>query len=270
MKLKLALILFLTGLTAYAGNITDSLSYAFGNQLTLMAFAGQTAELINNEKDCEEFIRGLEEDFPESKMQNDSSYIISYALGGMQGVFFYDGISHKPDDRKPPIDCIIQGLREVGSLNLRADTIEISRYLRQFPDSLDPVTLPEEERCRFFRAYGVMKGLQPGLQEYVESYKPDRGFKANQIAYAKGFADVLETSLSVPKNAYEMGKMIVRSLSFQTQGVPSLDKTDFLYGAKAALGLSDELMPREDCERIIMKYYSGKFDGAVEELTGEE
>lgn len=264
------LLIFAT-LTAKAGAVTDSLSYALGNQLTLLSLAGQTVELFKDKHDCEEFIRGIEENIPDNKMLNDSSYIISYALGGMQGVFFFNSIDHTPVERRPPLECIVEGLRRVEFLDLPGDTIEINRYMKQLPDSLDPITLPEADRCQFFRAYGVMKGLQPGLQEYIESYKPGRGFVANQVAYANGFADVLEQSSLTPKNSYDMGRAIARSFLIENQGISDINWPDFINGAKAALMIADELIPRERCEQIIMDYYSEKFSGAeVQEIEVED
>lgn len=245
-------IVFAAGII-FAAEPVDSTSYAYGHQSTLFIMAGEN-NLMRSHEDFEDYIRGLQENYRDPSQMNDSSYMISYMLGGMEAVFITDGTQRKKKEDRPPFHCIIAGLRKVGngSITLPADTIAamgiINRYSEN--DSL-PSDVPEESECEFFTAYGIMKAYQPGLQSYIEGLMPVTKVKEDRAAFATGMADVLEASAEMPETAYDIGRSMALSVSLAFIEGNRHDFPSFLAGAKAALGLGEQLIPREDVQRII-------------------
>lgn len=78
-------IAFVAGVV-FAAEPVDSTSYAYGHQSTLFIMAGEN-DLMRSHDDFEDYIRGLQENYRDPSQMNDSSYMISYMLGGMEAFF---------------------------------------------------------------------------------------------------------------------------------------------------------------------------------------
>lgn len=254
---------FLIGINAlYASEAIDSVSYAYGHQFTLATMAGKN-DLMESKEDFENYIRGLEENSRQISQMNDSSYMMSYMLGGMEGVFITDGIHHKKKEDLPPFPCIIAGLRKVGNgeVSLPADTVAAMDLINRYGNKeMRPSDLDDDTECRFFTAYGVMKAYQPGLQKYIDGIRPGTKCVENRQAYATGMADVLETCTEVPKTAYDIGKSMSLSINLGAMQDDSLEFASFIAGAKAALGLGEQVISRDEVEKIIDLRYMQECD----------
>lgn len=257
-KLGLIVLILLFGFKAMqAAEAIDSMSYAFGHQNTLGLMAGKN-DLMVSEQDFQDYIRGLEENFRSLTQLSDSSYMLSYMLGGMEAVFITDAASHSQKANQPPFDCIIAGLRKVGNgeISLPADTIEAMKIINS-PEYQqgNPSEADRDSACRFFTAYGIMKAYQPGLQQYIDGLSPGTACVENRQAFANGMADIIEAATVPPKSAYEVGRLMALSFNLGSPGSESLDFGSFLAGAKAALGLGKQIIPRDRIEQIIdLKY----------------
>lgn len=241
----------------------DTLSYALGHQTTLGLLAGNNP-LMTDMADAVNYIRGLKESLPSTTAPKDSTFLVNYSIGGMEGIFLSDGFVHKKKEERPRVDCIIQGLRLVadGKLTLPRDTIDAMAIIDSYPDSLNPTQLPEEEKCRFFTAYGIMKGLQPGLQAYIDALGKTE-IKANQQYFALGMADAL-SFMTEPESAYEMGKMVGHSFlmnyTLYDNVMSNVDPSGFLEGARAALGLAETTIDRDELENYLDNFYGKQFE----------
>ena len=270
MKKQLITTFTLT-MSAVVGNVMaaeniDSLSYAYGYQCTLATMAGEN-ELMQSEQDFRDFIRGLEENIGCMTQMNDSSYMVSYSLGAMEAIFMTDGMNNKKNEDLPPFSCIISGLRKVGdgNISLPTDTIAAMDFINQHnKDGERASDLDEDIRCRFFTSYGIMKAYQPGLQEYINGLKPGTHYKENRQAFATGMADILEAYTELPESAYDMGRYI--SLSMRVNAVENfpVDCISFVAGAKASLGLGEQIIPRDEVEEI----FNRQFEHQVDETGG--
>lgn len=268
MKLITTLILtFFAGSgIAVASEKLDTLSYAYGHQYTLATMAEKN-DLLQSEQDFRNYIRGLEENIRNLAQMNDSSYMMSYSLGAMEAIFMMDGIHHKKKEDLPPFPCIIAGLREVGNekITLPADTIAAMDFINQYSkDGKQTSELDKEIECKFFTAYGVMKAYQPGLQKYINEIKPGTICKENRKAYATGMADVLEAYSETPKTAYDMGRSIALSMSLTSIERTPIDYSSFIAGAKASLGLGEQIIPRDEVEEI----FNNQFEQQIEATKG--
>lgn len=259
--MTLLLTLFIGVSSAIASERIDSLSYALGHQYTLGTMAGKN-DLMQNEDDFKDYIRGLEENYHNSPLMNDSSYMMSYCLGAMEAVFLTDGM-HGKKEELPPFTCIIAGLRKVGTgeISLPTDTVAaksvINRYSRE---GMKPEDLDADTSCKFFEAYGTMKAYQPGLQEYINGLLPGTGCVADRKAFATGMADILETYTDPPKSAYDLGRMFAFSLIIEAMEKDSPDMVSLVAGAKAALGLGKEFIPRDKVEEILNLRYAREYE----------
>lgn len=237
----------------------DSVSYALGD--VMIRSIKESPESIYSENgfsetELAEFIRGFEENLPFMKYTQDSIKNISFSLGAMQGVFFIDG-THSQEERIP-YDCIYDGLMKIVNhqLTLPQDTISIMEYMKSLPDDTDPLELPEEEKCKFFTGYGVIKGFQPGLQEYI--YEMTKKSKdeapADYESYAAGFAMMMKNMSLTPMgeselSAYEMGadnslSIIMQPLLFH------FVEADFIDGCYAGAGFNERKITVEESDRI--------------------
>jgi len=256
---KLIIILSLI-LPICANAQIDSLSYAVGYQ-TILGFLAGDMKFINSEDDIRDLYRGIEENKPTIEEISDSAYYYNYAVGFLQGVFLSNSFEHTLEDEQPPIKCIIQGLRMVADnkLNLPQDTIDAKTYISSFPDSIDPVKLAADERCKFFTAYGVLKGMPPKLKQFLDEDGLSH-IRPDYQHFAQGFADMLERWV-IPKTAYDYGKLIGLSLrNFQMEKLPVSKKADvmsddFMAGIRAALQFEDAQLSRDDIEAIMEQYY---------------
>lgn len=252
----IALVSSLVAVTA--AEKIDTMSYVLGHQYSLGLMAGKN-DLMQNRTDFKEYIRGLEENLVNLSQMNDSSYMMSYYLGAMEAVFKIDGMIRKTDKDMPPIPCIVAGLRKVGdgNISLPADTVAamalINRYSREGGD------LDDETTCRFYTAYGVMKAYQPGVQEYLNGLKPGTACRVNRQALATGMADVLESADETPETAYDLGRLIARSVFINTMD-DVIDTASFIAGAKAALQLGKQILPRDEVEAIMERQFQADFD----------
>lgn len=248
--------------TAQANKFTgieplDSASYAIGYQYTASLLMEDTG-LMRNKNDYEEYIHGLEDNILDYALCADSSYVMSYSVGGMLGVFMTDGHSNKDD--LALFRYVIEGLRKAseGRLVLPADTIEamavLERHGRKDKNFSD---IDEKVKREFFTAYGIMKAFQPGIQEYINELKPGTSVILNRQAYAKGMSNVLEAYINgEPKSAYELGKTISFSAKTILMGHKDLTTQSFhsfLAGAKAALDLGEQLIAKNVLEEMIKK-----------------
>ncbi len=236
----------------------DTISYLVGYASTLTLLADDS-RFAQTEDGIKEIYRGIEENIPKPELGNDSTYIVNYAMGSIQGVFFTDGLEHASEDKIPPVDCIIAGMEKVADnqIILPQDTIDAKKIITSCPDSITPVQLPSDERCNFFTAYGVLKSFPNGLDQLMEEYGIEN-IEPNYQYYAKGFSDVLWMYMNAsPQNAYDFGKMMAWELCNSITGDLPEGKTwdvlspDFLSGVRAALGLEEPKFSNEEMENII-------------------
>ena len=260
--ITLLLTLFIGVSSAVASEKIDSLSYALGHQYTLGTLAGKN-DLMQSEADFQDYIRGLEDNSRNLTQMNDSSYMMSYCLGAMEAIFITDGMYRKKKEEQPPFSCIIAGLRKVGTgkISLPADTVAAMSVINTYSrEGMKPEDLDADTCCMFFEAYGTMKAYQPGLQEYIYGLNPGTSCVADRKAFATGMADVLETYAEAPESAYDLGRMFAFSLKIGTMEKESLDMTSFVLGAKAALGLGKEFIPRDKVEEILNLQYAQEYE----------
>ena len=239
----------------------DSASYAYGDKIVRSIIESPDSVFPGfeyNKKNLAEIIRGIQENLDFMKYSQDSIKSISFGLGGMQGVFMSDGFQFKMDII--PFDCILEGLmKDINhELTLPQDTIIINEYMKSLPADMKPENMPNEDRCRFFTNYGMMKGLQPGLQGYIHETtgKSEDEAPADYEAYAAGIAMMVKLMMLDAKNdssPYGFGmvlssSLIMKPLTFQ------FTETDFLNGCRAAAGLKERKITVEESDRIISKF----------------
>lgn len=270
MKLITTIILALFADTGFAvaSERIDSLSYAYGHQYTLATMAGKN-DMMQTEEDFRDFIRGLEDNIGNLRQMADSSYMVSYCIGAMEAVFMTDGMHNKKKEDLPPFNCIISGLRKVGEgkINLPADTIAARYFLNRHGDDDKKALYPDKEtECEFFTSYGIMKGFQPGLQQYIDGLNPGTRCVENRQAFATGIADILEAYAIPPATAYDQGRMIALSVNLTSIEQDPIDTASFVAGAKASLGLGTQIIPRYEVEEILNLQFGqqAKAAGAVD------
>lgn len=245
----------------------DTLSYAFGHQLTLGTMAGKN-DLMQSERDFEDYIRGVEDRIGSVALMSDSSYMMSYLMGAMEAVFMTDGMHTAKTEELPPFACIVAGLRKVGNgeISLPADTIAAMGLINELSEKegVRPSELDEETRSRFFTAYGLMTPFRHGLQQYIEELNPGTRCVADRQAFALGMADALESATEPPKSAYDIGRLVSISVMLTAMDGEGFDLDSFVAGAKAAVGQGEEIIPRESVEQILERKYMQEDDAAVE------
>lgn len=241
----------------------DSASYAYGDMITRsisnVVIPDSTNPFGISKEYWAELIRGFEENLAYMKYSQDTIKNKSFNLGAMQAIFFSDGIQSQKDSI--PYNCILAGLNKVVNheLTLPQDTIKINEFMKSLPQDNDPVNMPDEEKCNFFTYYGIMKGLQPGLQQYIFEMtgKHEDEIPADYEAYAAGFAMMtkgmalgVKQESGVELSPYEYG--VSMSTYILLQPLPfHLSEADFLDGCRAAAGLDKRKMTAEESDRII-------------------
>lgn len=260
------ILLLVTGVSsANASETIDSLSYVLGHQYTLATMAGKN-EMMQCESDFFDYIRGIEENYRSVTQINDSSYMVSYILGAIEAIFITDGVHGKKKEDLPPFSCIISGLRKVenGEISLPADTVAAKAVLNRYcGEGMNPENLDADICCKFFEAYGTLKAYQPGLQEYIDDLNPGTSCVADRKAYAAGMADVLEVYSKAPHTAYDMGRFVAFSVNLNAMENDSPDMFSFVAGAKAALGLGEQFIPRDEVEELLNQRYVKEFGVAA-------
>lgn len=238
----------------------DSASYAYGDKIIRSVAENQDSifpQLGLDKKNLAELIRGLEDNLVFMKYTQDSIKKISFGVGGMQGMFMWDGFQFKMD--VIPFDCILAGLMKVVNheVALPHDTIMINEYMKSLPENMKPETMPDEDRCRFFTNFGTMKGLQPGLQGYIYEMtgKNENEAPADYEAYAAGLAMAvkymsLEAKQESGQDPYSYGVLIGCSIAMQSLPF-HFTEADFLDGCRAAAGLNERKITVEESDRII-------------------
>ena len=238
----------------------DSASYAYGDKIIRSVAENQDSifpQLGLDKKNLAELIRGLEDNLVFMKYTQDSIKKISFGVGGMQGMFMWDGFQFKMD--VIPFDCILAGLMKVVNheVALPHDTIMINEYMKSLPVDMKPEDMPDEDRCRFFTNYGMMKGLQPGLQGYIyeATGKNENEVPADYEAYAAGMAMIvrfmsLEAKQESGQDPYSNGVLIGCSIAMQSLPF-HFTEADFLDGCRAAAGLNQRKITVEESDRII-------------------
>ena len=249
------------GMIANAEDVSlDSLSYAYGD-----AFMRATMEckgffspgLEFNKTNSSEFIRGIEDDLLNLKYTQDSIKNVSFLVGVLQGVSLGDGFDHSSRKEDIPIDCIIAGLNKVVNheLSLPEDYIDILEFMENQPGDVNPLDLPEADKCDYYIKYGTMLGLAPELQEYIKeetgmtfSQIPDSRNNAYYYGVAIGSSMLLEPIMAnmftyTPED--EFGNKLVFQLSSEFSVV------DFLDGCRAAAGLAERKISIEDSKQIL-------------------
>ena len=261
-RLLSILICSIITFTAQANKFTgieplDSTSYTIGYQCTASLLMEDTG-LMRNKNDYEEYVRGLEDNILDYAFYADSSYVMSYSVGGMLGVFITDGHSNKDD--LALFRYVIEGLRKASEerLVLPADTIEAMAVLERHGRKDKNLSDTDEKAKReFFTAYGIMKAFQPGIQEYINELKPGTSVILNRQAYAKGMADALEACVNgEPKSAYELGKTIsfpAKTILMGHKDLTTQSFHSFIAGAKAALDLGEQLIAKKVLEEMLKK-----------------
>lgn len=240
----------------------DSVSYAYGDIITRY-FVELPDSIIHpfefNKESLAEIIRGFEENFAYMKYSQDTIKNISFELGAMQGVFLFDYTQSQRDSI--PYDCILAGVNKVVNheLTLPQDTIKINVYIKSLPQDMNPVDMPDDEKCNFFTYYGIMKALAPGLQQYIfeQTGKHEDEIPADYEAFAAGFAMMAKGMLlgvkaesGVELSPYDYG--VSMSTYILMQPLPfHLSEADFFDGCRAAAGLDKRKMTIEESDRII-------------------
>lgn len=233
----------------------DTISYAMGHQCTLGIMDGEN-KLMQKKNDFEDYVRALNDFLPDDTAEKDSSYVMSYMLGGMQGIFSTDGRSR--EEMAADFPCVIKGLRKVanGTIVLPDDTIQALAVIKRYTPA-NTRELKGDARCEYLTAIGTMKAFAPGLQEYLDEMAPGMGLVANRQAFMAGMADMLElASMGDPNSAYGFGKIIAGTIKYEfskSGNFQTINKQSFIAGAKAALHLEEELIPREAAKRIFEK-----------------
>lgn len=246
--------------------IIDTLLYAIGNQYTIASMAGEN-HLMCSENDLKDYIRGLEDYFlSDNAAINDSSYIMSYNLGViLGGTKIYD---RTREELIAELPCVAKGLRMVadGSIVLPDDTVKAVSVINRY-SSVTANELEGDERCDYLTAVGIMKAFSPDLPKYINDKASGKGLIANQKAFAAGMADWFEfTAEPTPDSAYGFGRQMARAVSFGLGKRDAVCKRSFIAGAKAALRLGEELIPRELAEEIVLK----KTNGGKVQTEGDE
>ncbi len=239
----------------------DSLSYVAGYKF-ILEIIEEDFPFVKTDENIKELYRGVEENIHGFQEFTDSSAITNYAIGYMQGTFFANSLEHFSKENKPPVNCIIAGLKKVADndLHLPQDTIEAKNYIASIPDSIKPVILPPDERCRYFTAFGLLKGLPKGLTEFANEWGINN-FEPDYRHYAQGFADMLEISLP-PQNPYDSGKKIAHVLQPAIINGITMDKTpdiisqDFLSGMRSAVHLEPAKLSHDEIQRISERFNS--------------
>lgn len=223
----------------------DSLSYALGYYSIKDNFSLESCKWEKTPDNYNLFFKGMEESICLQQAPSDSSSFVSYTMGQMQAVFWNDSFEATKEELRPSKKCMIIGLRKVvnDSINFPQDTIAISTYLNKHRNCKN---LNKEEKETFSIYYGIMKGLQPGLQQLIDDIKP--GNKANQKAYAAGMADMLEMTFA-SESPYNTGKAIGRS--FIDSPIRPINKEDFILCVKAAASLAPRLLSEKQMNDVI-------------------
>lgn len=243
----------------------DSASYALGDVMIRSLKKSPDFVYPGNElgeTELAELIRGIKENLPFMKYSQDSIKNISFSLGVMQGVFFMDG-THSQRERVP-YGCIYDGLMKIVNhqLTLPQDTMSMMENMKNLPEDVSPLELPEEEKCKFYTCYGVMKGLPPGLQAYIYEMtgKSRDEAPADYESYAAGFAMIMKSmSFSSMEDqdlgAYEMG--VSTSFDFVMQPLPfRFVEADFIDGCHAGAGFNERKITVEESDRILSTLFT--------------
>lgn len=270
MKQIISIVLFLfIGMNAQAEvEKLDSASYAYGDAIIRSILEAQDSidvEFEFNQENLAEFICGFEENLPNVKYTQDSIKMISFAFGVQLGIFLSDGIQYQID--VIPFDCIVAGLMKVVNheLTLPQDTIGIMDFVGEYPEDMNPVDFPEEDKCRYFTVYGILKGLQPGLQNYIceMTGKSEDEAPADYEAYAAGYAMVMKSLSLSGKEESERGPYVVgfdfgNSFIMEPLREPlrlNITVVDFLDGCRAAVGLNERKMTIEESEQVLSSFF---------------
>lgn len=227
----------------------DTNSYVMGFQYTGWAVMDDNG-LLRDENDYKEYIRGLEENL-KNAVDRDSSYVMSYAAGAMQGVFMTDAPRRRED--MDFFGYMIEGLRKVADdkVVLPADTIEAYAVVNRYGANKNFDDIKDSAQQKFFTAIGLVSPFQPGLQEYINSFREGTDYTFNRQAYASGMADVLANiMIRKPKSAYKLGKTSASNVNISLLYNKNFDKVSFIYGAKAALGLGEHLIDKDYMEGL--------------------
>ena len=246
----------------------DSASYALGDAMIRSIKESPDPIYAGNElsePELAEFIRGFEENLPFMKYTQDSIKNISFSLGEMQGVFFIDGTDSQKE--RIPYGCIYDGLMKIVNhqLTLPQDTMSIMEYMKNLPEDTDSLELPEEEKCKFYTCYGVMKGLQPGLQEYIYEMteKSKDEVPADYESYAAGYAMMMKFMSHTPM--YIEG--VDKSLSIIMQPLPfHFVEADFIDGCHAGAGFNERKITVEESDRIYSTLFPQDSEVPLEEF----
>jgi hypothetical protein len=259
MRVQLLLLSVFCFVLAEANEVEtiDTASYALGDVTVRAMMSANDLPFEVDKASSIEFFRGIEENIGLRDTLQDSISNVSFGVGAMQAIFLMDGLEHNKNKDKIPFHCIIEGLNKVvnDELTLPEDTIAIQEYMHQFPDENDPIDLPEEERCKFFTYYGIMKGLQRGLQEYIceMTGKTKEECPSNNKFYALGFMSILE-SMEARKTPYGYGKYLVLSIIMDLLPF-DLENESFMDGCRAALGLDERKLTIAETDRICAELF---------------
>ena len=269
-KILFVILLLSIGMAIHAQETKlDSASYALGDKF--VRFIVENKDSINlgfefDKDNLAEVIRGVEENLVFMKYSQN----ISFGLGVMQAAFLSDGIQSKMD--VIPFDCILAGLMKVVNheLTLPQDTIKAMEFIRSIPGNMKPEDLPDEDRCRFFTNYGIMKGLQPGLQKYIYEMtsKSEDEVPADYEAYAAGFAMIVKNLSLAAKQESELDPYsygVSYGSSLVTQSLPfHFTEADFLDGCRAAAGMNVRKITVEESDRIVSTVFPEIYCSEIE------
>lgn len=287
--MKKFLLLFIIQCALTCSAQIDSLSYAAGEITTVGLLAGEN-KAMHDMPTFREYVRGLRENMLDEQQLNSTSYLGSYSVGAMRAYFLNNSLAHKPDCASG-ISCLIDGLKQVADrqVNLPQDSVEawnvVSSYVER--NNLDSLSIwPPMDQCGFYRAFGILKGLQaPTPDEYAAAlaWRIGNGdsLVIEQPVVALGMADALKGYLLLADAgsvaAYDLGWIIAKSYILNpVNRLPYITPSDFISGAEGVLGLGEQLLSHDECEAIIKREHDRQWndldiDGVeVEEVEAED
>lgn len=211
---KILYIFFLVGYTMsiHADDIvlkdkSDSLSYAWGLAY-IGVFAGNTVEYVETEAGREAFIKGLEHQINERRI--NSPTLKSYYAGTMQAVFLLNTIEHKKNSFC--IDGLIEGIKDGADGNYtQMDTLQCKTFLSNYKTPSDDEEI--KDTASFWKAsyaYGMLRVCPAEFDVAMTEYDVAQSERSVQ-EYANGLIAILSV-YHAPKDSYEYGLQVGTSI----------------------------------------------------------
>lgn len=253
---KILLLFVLVGYTIsiHADDITlkdnsDSLSYAFGLAY-IAVFAGNTVRYVETEAGKEAFIKGLEHQINEKRM--NSPTLKSYYVGSLHATFLLNTIVHKKNSFC--VDGLIEGIKDGADGNYtKMDTLECTKFLSNYQTPSDDEEI--KDTASFWKAsyaHGMLRVSPAAFEAAVTGYGIAQSERSIQ-EYANGFIAILSVNRA-PKDSYEYGLQVGNSILVgYKDDNPSIriNPLIMVQALKDFLLQRPLLIPREQAERFL-------------------